>query len=70
MTFAFFVTIKINGQNIDSLKLTDKEIPENYSFTNENNCISKCYKFGENELQLTLNYDFKFRFGNEEDDEL
>ncbi len=40
LTFAFFMTIKINGQNIDSLQLTDKEIPENYSLTKNNNCIS------------------------------
>lgn len=25
LTLAFFLTIKTNGQNIDSLKLTDKE---------------------------------------------
>ena len=40
LTFAFFMTIKTNGQNIDSLQLTDKEIPENYSLTKDNNCIS------------------------------
>lgn len=40
LTFAFFMTIKIYGQNIDSLQLTDKEIPENYSLTKDNNCIS------------------------------
>ena len=40
LTFAFFVSIKSNGQNIDSLQLSDKEIPEGYTLTNENNCIS------------------------------
>ena len=40
LTFAFFLTIKTNGQNIDSLQLTDKEIPENYSLIKDNNCIS------------------------------
>ena len=40
LTLAFFLTIKTRGQNIDSLKLTDKEIPENYSLTKNNNCIS------------------------------
>ena len=40
MIFAFFLTIQTNGQNIDSLQLTDKEIPENYSLTKDNNCIS------------------------------
>lgn len=40
LTVAFFLTIKTSGQNIDSLQLTDKEIPENYSLTNQNNCIS------------------------------
>ncbi len=40
LAFTFIMTIKTNGQNIDSLQLTDKEIPENYSFTKDNNCIS------------------------------
>ena len=40
LAFSFFITIKSNGQNIDSLQLTDKEIPENYSLTKDNNCIS------------------------------
>ncbi len=30
----------IIGQNIDSLKLTEKEIPENYKLSSRNNCIS------------------------------
>ena len=36
----FLSTIESNGQSIDSLKLSDKEIPEGYSLTKENNCIS------------------------------
>ncbi len=40
LTFAFFITINANGQNIDSLQLTNKEFPENYSLTKDNNCIS------------------------------
>ena len=36
----FLSTIESNGQSIDSLKLFDKEIPEGYSLTKENNCIS------------------------------
>ena len=40
LTFALFLTIKTNGQNIDSLQLTEKEVLENYSFTKDNNCIS------------------------------
>ena len=40
LTFTFFMAIKTNGQNIDSLQLTEKEIPENYSLTKDNNCIS------------------------------
>lgn len=39
-TFALLVTINLFGQNIDSLQLTEKEIPENYTTNNENNCIS------------------------------
>lgn len=40
LIFALFLTIKTIGQSIDSLQLTNKEIPENYSLTKENNCIS------------------------------
>ncbi len=40
LTFAFFLSIKIHGQNIDSLLLSEKETQEGYAFTNENNCIS------------------------------
>ena len=40
LAFAFLLSVKSNGQNIDSLQLSDKEIPEGYTLTNENNCIS------------------------------
>jgi hypothetical protein len=40
LTFLFLLAIKTNGQNIDSLLLTNKEIPENYLLTTDNNCIS------------------------------
>ena len=40
VTFVFLIIIKTSGQNIDSLQLADKEIPENYSLTKDNNCIS------------------------------
>jgi len=40
LSIAFLFTIESNGQSIDSLKLSDKEIPEGYSLTKENNCIS------------------------------
>ncbi|MGK2862205.1 MAG: hypothetical protein ACSLE0_09750, partial [Chitinophagaceae bacterium] len=36
----FILTIHSNAQSIDSLKLSDKEIPEGYNLTNANNCIS------------------------------
>jgi hypothetical protein len=37
---AFMVATQSKGQNIDSLKLSDKEIPEGYALTKDNNCIS------------------------------
>ena len=40
MTVVFFLALQSKGQAIDSLKLTDKEIPESYSLTDGNNCIS------------------------------
>jgi len=40
LTFTFLLTIETLGQNIDSLQLTDKEIPDKYSLTNDNKCIS------------------------------
>ncbi len=40
LTLVFFLTAKTSGQNIDSLLLTGKEIPESYSFTTNSNCIS------------------------------
>jgi len=39
-TLAFILALQTNAQTIDSLKLTEKELPENYSLTNKNNCIS------------------------------
>jgi hypothetical protein len=38
--FALFFSLNLLGQNIDSLQLTAKEIPENYSISSDNNCIS------------------------------
>lgn len=40
LAISFFLSITTNGQNIDSLQLFDKEIPEGYILTNSNNCIS------------------------------
>jgi hypothetical protein len=40
LTLVFLFTISANGQSIDSLKIADKEIPEGYSFSKRNNCIS------------------------------
>jgi hypothetical protein len=40
IVLVFFLTLKANGQDIDSLQLTNKEIPEGYLFTKKNNCIS------------------------------
>ena len=34
------ITLKLNGQNIDDLKLSENEIPASYSLVEENNCIS------------------------------
>ena len=46
LSIAFLLTIKSNGQSIDSLKLSDKEIPEGYALTKDNNCISiQAYTF-------------------------
>ena len=39
-TFSLLLAIKTNAQSIDSLLLTSKEIPDGYSLTNTNNCIS------------------------------
>lgn len=38
LTLLFFCNV--NAQNIDSLKLSGKEIPEGYKITKDNNCIS------------------------------
>ncbi|MBP6687232.1 MAG: hypothetical protein KA160_05175 [Lacibacter sp.] len=40
LSVIFFLTIKLNGQSIDSLKLSVQEIPEGYTLTKDNNCIS------------------------------
>ena len=40
LPIVLLLTIKSNGQIIDSLKLSSKEIPAGYSLTEENNCIS------------------------------
>ena len=40
LSFAFFFAITSIGQTIDSLKLVDNEIPEGYTLTTKNNCIS------------------------------
>jgi len=40
LSFSLFLSLSSNCQTIDSLKLTEKEIPENYVLTKENNCIS------------------------------
>ena len=34
------VAVKLNGQSIDDLKLSENEIPTDYSLVDENNCIS------------------------------
>jgi hypothetical protein len=40
LLIAFALTIQSNAQSIDSLKLSDLEIPEGYTLTKDNNCIS------------------------------
>jgi hypothetical protein len=43
VTVLFFVlltAVKLNGQSIDDLKLSENEIPSGYSLVDENNCIS------------------------------
>lgn len=56
LSIAFLLTIKSNGQSIDSLKLLDKEIPEGYTLTKENNCISiqACIFYDNPEMYETL----------------
>ena len=56
LSIAFLLTIKSNGQSIDSLELLDKEIPEGYSLTKENNCISiqACTFYDNPEMYETL----------------
>ena len=40
LSVVFLLTIKSSGQSLDTLKLSDAEIPQGYSLTRENNCIS------------------------------
>ena len=40
LSVVLLLTIQSSGQSIDSLKLSDKEIPEGYTLTKTNNCIS------------------------------
>ena len=40
LSFILLFIFQSKGQSIDSLKLSDKEIPEGYSLTKNNNCIS------------------------------
>ena len=46
LTLTVFLSINSFGQTLDSLKLSAKEIPEEYSFSKDNNCIStQAYTF-------------------------
>lgn len=40
LTFAFLTSLSVFGQNIDSLKLLDNEVPVGYRSSKENLCIS------------------------------
>ncbi len=40
LTFSFVTLIAVFGQSIDSLKLSDKEVPAGYRASKENLCIS------------------------------
>ena len=40
LAVALLATIKLNGQNIDDLKLSENEIPNGYYLTDNNNCIT------------------------------
>ena len=40
LSVVLLLTIQSSGQSIDSLKLSDKEIPEGYTLTKTNNCFS------------------------------
>lgn len=40
LIFPFILSVNMFGQNIESLKLSEKEIPEGYEISKENNCIS------------------------------
>ena len=73
LTFAFFLILKTNGQSIDSLQLANKEIPESYSLTNDNNCISiqACTLYDNPEMYGTLLGKYKAKriqsFNNKKD---
>jgi hypothetical protein len=56
LSISFLLIIKSNGQSIDSLKLLDKEIPEGYTLTKENYCISiqACTFYDNPEMYGTL----------------
>jgi hypothetical protein len=56
LSLAFLFAIESNGQSIDSLKLSDEEIPEGYSSTKEDNCISiqACTFYGNPEMYGAL----------------
>ena len=56
LSIALLLTIKSNGQSIDSLILSEKEIPEGYTLTKENNCISiqACTFYDDPEMYGTL----------------
>ena len=40
LIFPFILSVNMFGQNIESLKLSEKEIPEGYEISKENNCNS------------------------------
>jgi hypothetical protein len=56
LIFSCLTIPKLQGQNIDTLKLTAKEIPENYSIVKENNCIAvqACLLYDKPEIYETL----------------
>lgn len=40
LSFALLAAVKLSGQSIDDLKLSEKEIPADYSLVNENKCLT------------------------------
>lgn len=56
LSVALLFIIKTSGQKIDSLKLLDKEVPEGYKLTKNNNCISiqACIFYDKPELYESL----------------